>query len=640
MHVPWLMRNLLIVFIFSSFFSLFENIKIEFDPNQLRLKNKPERITELFESLLKTGNFDLLKRILRTEASDFTIPYCNTWKSKENSDLIQNLWRRYTMGSIDKETLNELILPECVAKSYYTILNLSIQMIQSLPHSLLQVKDFPYQLLLASVLKHVLKKAIYSKPQDPKVKWSSWIVREELDFIECPDSLIYCQYGWQQISPQEFQSISESKSNCLIKWLLSVETGPDFMKISDEEALIRSLTLISWKSTLALHSSMSIIRKIDQRTRTSSESDCAKLTKEIFTLGESDWNLGLLLRVMTFLKPEIILISDWFIGILSLWQNNLKILKSFEQVHLSILDSILQFALFTLQPTFQGVTKLPELFDPSLRPFIEKQVHERFKDEIKSFYREYPTFFQYNFGAIPLNIRLSSFLRKKRVFSSSNGHFLLNNDYDMELFEKLESKSFLLFIGDKLRNGINDLSRTSLNPALYSYAGKLLSFKSLTKLFLLSIAEMTDWFQIKRMHGKNYAIPMPTCPDLLWELLGYFLIQARVLNEKIDLVLEKEFFLEMMSPKSSKVYIKSLAKSFSERTVSETVILSLNMHNRFTVASITKTKYESYDEEWIDCENLAFRLFCKGMKFMQNGINYVLESTKLTPEELYNFIFT
>lgn len=628
------MRNLFSVFIFSSFFSLFENVKIKFDPNQLRLTSKPERITKLLESLLKTDNLDLLKRILRTEASDFIIPYCNAWKTKENSDLIHRIWNNYYMRSMDKEMLKELILPECVAKSYYTLLGLSIQMIQSFPHSLLQVKDFPFQFLLSPVLEHVLKKAIYSKPQDPKVKWSSWIVRDERDFLECPDSLIYFQYGWQQISPQEFQKISVSKSDCLIKWLV-LESDSDLIKLSEEEALIRSLTLISWKSTTALHSS--IIRKINQRD--SLESDCFKLIKEIIILSDSDWNLNLLFRVMTFLKPEIILIGDWFIGILSLWQNALKLLKRFEKEHLRILDNILQFALFTLQPTFQGVTKLPELFDPSLRSFIEKQVYERFRNEIKLFYREFPYFFQYNFSLIPLNIRLSSFLRKKRVFSSNNGPFLLNNDYDMETFKRMGPKDFLLFIGDKLRNGIDDLSRTSLNPALYSYAGKLLSFKGLTKLFFLSIAEMPKWFQIKKMNGKNYVIPMPICPDLFWELLGYFLIQARVLHIKTDIVLEKEFFLAMMSPKTSKLYIKSLSESFNERSVSETMVLSSNMNNRFTLASIMGTKYDSFDEECIDCESLAFRLFRKGMKFMQQGINHVLESTKLTSEELYNFMF-
>jgi hypothetical protein len=640
------MHNILIIFGFSFslnlFFSSVQNIKVNFDPNHLRLTSKPENITNFFQSLIKTENFDMLTRILRTEASDFIVPYCNTWKSAENSQLINKIWLGYYQGRLNKEMMKEILLPECVAKSYSAILSLSRrQIVDSLPHSLLQVRDFPFQLLIFSVLKYITKKAIYTKPHDPKIKWSSWIVSEELEFNQCPESSIYYKFGWQLINPQEFHNISDMKAECLIKWLL-LKNDSDFLNVSDEEALMRTLTLVSWDSSYNVNSNFYclISRKINQRSL-ESESDCIILTKAILILGgqnDPEWNLNLLFRVMAFLRSKtIIVIGDWFIGILSLWRNILLQLTAAVE-DLDFIEKILNFALFTLEPTFQGVTRLPELFHPSIRPFVEKQVYERFKHEIKSFYREYPTFFENCFDLIPLNIRITSFLRKKRVFSTSQGRFLLNAVFDMETFIWKGSKDFLLFLGDKLRNGIDLLSKTSLNPALYSFAGELISFKRLTSLFLQSVSEISEWFHIKNIDGTNFLIPTPFFPDLFWELLGYFLIQARILNLKIHLVIEKEFFLEMMDPIGSVKYIQSLSEQFKEQNMNEFRISSSNSMKRFTVASVIDLNSNT-DGDLIDCRSLAFQLFSKGMKSMREGINHVLEPAKFSPEELYNFLF-
>ena len=100
------MRNLLICFILSSLLlSSFENVKINFDPNNLRLTCKPEKIKIFLEALLKTENFQLLARILKTEASDFVIPYCNVWKSADNFKLFHEIWTGKYTGHVSHEIL-------------------------------------------------------------------------------------------------------------------------------------------------------------------------------------------------------------------------------------------------------------------------------------------------------------------------------------------------------------------------------------------------------------------------------------------------------------------------------------------------------------------------------------------------------
>ena len=605
----------------------------------MRLTRKPEKITELLESLLRTDHFDLLARIIGTEASDFKTLYCNIWKSADISDLFYKIWDGYDSGAVDRQLLRDLMLPECISKSYFTILNMSKEMIQSLPHSMLQAKDFPFNLLRfkGSVLEEIIRKAIYDQPQDPKIKWSNWIMND-LDFAKCPKSSIYYNFAWQLITPNEYLTLPEYKANCFIEWLL-LETDSDFMKISDEEALIRTLTLISWKSYTTSSALFTITRRINQRAY---DSAGVVLIKDLLKLGgpnDPEWNLNVLFRVISCLETNVIFVGDWFIGILGLWQSVLKSLVP-DKFGLRILDKILQFVLFTLQPTFQGVTRLPELFDSSMRSFIEKRVYERFKNEIKYFYREYPTFFEEKFTLIHLNIRITTFLRKKRVFSSSHGPFLLNSDFDMNIYRANGAKDFMLFIGDRIRNGVEDLSRTSLNAALFSFAGTVLSFKSMTKLFLLSFSEIPDWIQVKRINEKDYLIPTPYCPNLMWELLGYFLIQARILNIKIDFVLDKKFFLEMINPIDQQKYIKRLSEIYRESQKNEIRILSMNFMDRFTVASVTSLDdYSTLRNSPIECQNLVFELFRKGMECMRKGFAHVLESTKFTPEELYKFIF-
>lgn len=626
------MRNLtvIIVIIVSLFTRTVDNLRINFDPNVLRLSKSSEELNDLLEILLRTENYELLRQILKTEASDFVPIYCNTWKTYSNSDLIFHIWDGYFSGKIDEETLNELMLPECLAKSYFTIINLTKQIIKAFPRSILQVADFPYQLLMPSILETILKQAIQAKTRDPKVKWSSWIMSDGLDFKRCPVSAVFSAFGWQMISPSEFLALSEQKSNCLINWLL-MERETDFMKLSDVEILMRTLTLISWKTFKSTSALYSILRRVNYKSNSSTSQSLTRIFLNIGGPNDPEWTLDILKETISVLECfEGALIGDWFIGILNLWKNALKSITLPSDIY-----RILQFALFTLEPTYLGASKLPELFDPSMRAAVESIVYERFKNDIKSFYREYPTFFQVNFAMIPLKIRLNTLLRRHRSF----GPVRQASELDMKVFWDIGVKEFLLFLGDKLRRGVDDLGPNYFVPL--RFGGKALSFKILTELFLLSFRNMPEWFKvIKNVNGKDHIIPMPVVPDLFWELLGYFLVQARISNVNLDFVIERKFFLETMKPVAAREFLRTLSETFFKTKINNLRILSMNMMNRFTVSSVIPYEdYHPFDDSWIDCRSLVYQLFRKGMKSMQNGMLKLLDPVNLTPEELYIIIF-
>lgn len=626
------MCNLTIIFVIlvSLFIRTTDNLRINFDPNELILTKNSEELKDLLEILLRTENYELLRQILKTEASDFVPIYCNTWKSASNSDLIFHIWDGYFAGKIDKETLNDLMLPECVAKSYFTIINLTKQIIKAFPGSILQVADFPFQLLMPKITETVLKQAIYAKPRDAKVKWSSWIMSDGLDFKSCPVSPIFNSFAWQMISPSEFMALSDQKTTCLMNWLL-LERDADFMKLSDDEILIRTLTLISWKSLNSTSALYSIIRRVNYKSNLSTSESLTRIFLNIGGPNDPDWTLGILMETIAVLECfEGKLIGDWFIGILYLWKNALKNISLQSDI-----DRILRFALYNLEPTYQGASKLPELFDSSMRASVETAVYERFKDDIKYFYREYPAFFRINFAMIPLKIRLNTLLRRQR----SVGLAHQASTFDMKAFWDEGVREFLLFLGDKLRRGVDDLGSNYIVPL--RFGGKGLSLKILTKLFLISFHNMPEWFKvIKNVNGKDHITPTPYVPDLIWELLGYFLVQARVSNVKIDFAIERHFFLEMMKPISSKEFLRSESEPFISTKLNDLRVLSMNLMNRFTVSSVTPYEvYPPFEDSWIDCRSLVYQLFRKGMKCMRNGISKFLDSINFTTEELYIIIF-
>jgi hypothetical protein len=192
-------------------------------------------------------------------------------------------------------------------------------------------------------------------------------------------------------------------------------------------------------------------------------------------------------------------------------------------------------------------------------------------------------------------------------------------------------------MADKFRRGIEDLPQISLNPALISFKLRLVSFKSMTRLFLMSITGIPDWFQ-KLDDGS--IIPLPKFPDLFWELLGYFMIQSVILNVPIPFKLQRRFFYEMMKEDISFFYIQKLSEPFKELKTEKCSVLSLNLVNRFTLSSIFATSETPNQTDHVtDFSLQAFELYYKGMKSMRRGVNYVLEPFKFSADELYLNLF-
>ena len=621
-----------VIFFFLLLFQLSDNLTINFDPNQLRLTQKPNNLVLFFSELVKTKQYAILAEILRTESSDFTPIYCNLWRMAENSEMIARIWEAFNRKEIKQSDFIELLVPECISKSAIILINLSEPLIEIIPNSLLQAKDASVHLLLenGSVLETILKKEVlFNRPHDPRIKWFNWISSPEFDFATPFSSPFYSKYGWQLVDQESFSKLQEVKTKCLLDWIN--DYGPE---LSSKEILMRSLTLASWDNRKGIQDFSSyLIRDLGRNNE-------IDLSIEILNISTEDqWTIELLLEVIEIISNElsedIVIIGDWFIGILNLWRTVLESLTS----NNDFLKKIVNFV-FDLNPSFQGILKMTSLFDPEIKQLIEVKSIEKYKNGpyLKYFYREYPKHFQYSFKMIPLKLRWSSFLRRKRIFASSQGPFLLQHKFDLSLLLGQE-KDFLLQIAGKFRNGIDDFSAVSLNPVALKFRGKSVPFKSLVEMLLKSITEAKQWLTRKT---EGTVIIKPHCPEYFWELIGYFLIQAKILKIPIPFKLEKKFFLEMYQENHSISYISKLAKSFEKCPLSQSSVLNWNLRKKFTVISVTSYDIEGDNDNAIsavNCKQLAILLIKNGMQAMFKGINYIVGAFRFEGKELYSIVF-
>ena len=515
----------------------------------------PTNLLSLFASLNDSQNFRVLALILQTESSDFIPIYCNLWRNSDDSEMISRIWEAFKRKEIDLRDLDELLVPECITKSTITLINLTDRMIRIIPQSFLQVKDIPVHLLLGggSVLEVILKKAVLiNRPHDPRIKWFNWISSEDFDFSASFSTPFYVKYGWQLVDPESFPKLPQIKSESLLSWICDHEK-----KLTDNEILMRSLTLASWKSDKGVKEFSRLIK---------SRKQTGNLIFKI--LNNNEFTLDLLFEVidnMNMILPndDIVVIGDWFIGILHLWENNLKGLKKGQYE----VRKLIQFVMFELDPSFHGIIKFTNLFDPQVRPLIEVKAVEKFNETpyLKYFHREFPKYFQSPkaFKKIPLRLRWSSLLRQKRTFATNKGPFILQTKCNYKFLLGKE-KYFLIQISETFLSGVEGFGTVSLNPIPMTFDRKSISFKNFVEMFLHSVKTMSHWFT--RGTGGGMTIK-PQCPEYFWELIGYFLIQARILKAPIPFLLNKEFFLEMFSENQSSLYIAKLSKPFKKLSI-------------------------------------------------------------------------
>ena len=588
----------------------------------------PSNLLSLFTSLNGNQNFRVLASILRTKSSDFIPTYCNLWRKSDDSEMISRIWEAFKRKEIDLRDLDELLVPECITKSAITLINLTDRMIRIIPQSLLQVKDIPVHLLQGggSVLEIILKKAVLiNRPHDPRIKWFNWISSEDFDFSTSFTTPFYAKYGWQLVDPESFPKLPKIKSECLLSWICDDEG-----KLTNEEILLRSLTLASWKSDKGIKKFSSAIK---------SQKQSGNLIFRI--LYNNEFTLDLLFEVidtmnMILKNDDIVVIGDWFIGILHLWEKHLKNLKTNQYETRKLID----FVMFDLNPSFQGIIKFTDLFDPKIRPLIEVNAVEMFHETpyLKYFYHEYPKYFQLSkaFKKIPLRHRWSCFLRKKRTFTTSEKPFLLQTKCNV-IFLHGQEKFFLIKISETFLRGVEELGTFSLNPTPMTFKRIHLSFKCFVEMFLQSVKTMKHWFS--RVAGGGMTIK-PQCPEYFWESIGYFLIQARILKAPIPFLLNKKFFLEMLRENQSDLYIEKLSKPFKKCPFKQCAILESNLLERFSIASLLNYDHENInDVPLVNCKKSAMILIQKGMAAMRKGINYILDPFKFDGEELYSIIF-
>lgn len=601
-----------------------DNLSVRFDPNHLKLTRKPSNLLSLFSSLLKMDQFAALSTFLRTESSDFIPIYCNLWRTVDTSELIPRIWETFKRGEIDQTDLSELLLPECIAKSIINLINLSDQMVRIIPHSFLEVKDVSVY-LFPSVLETILKKAIlFTKPHDPRIRWFDWISSPDFDFRAPFASPFYIKYGWQLVDPEGFSTLSATKTKCLLNWINRYDKSDAIS--SDKELLMRALTLASWQSVNGIEDlSLFLIRQ--RQTNPTIYLSIRILTRNKLTI-------DLLLEVIKSLGgSDILVIGDWFIGIFSLWKKHLKSLKA-DQIEL---ETILNFVIFDLDPSFRGILKLPSLFDDQIHPLIEAKSIEKYQKgpNLKHFYREFPRFFQFHYKSISLQLRWSSLLRKKRTFSTAQGPFLLDQNFDLSLLHGKEA-DFLHQFASKFRNGAKNLGNIALNPVSMTFRGKFVNFRSLVEMFLIAIAETKQLFTLT---ADGEVIMKPDCPEYFWELIGYFLVQARILNiSSVPFRLEKEFFLEMYKKTISISYIFKLVGPYQKCPMSQLLVLNMNLREKFTVISLN-SDVSNDNFPHVNCQQAAIKLVKRGMQAMRKGIHYVLDSFNFGGEELYSILF-
>lgn len=626
-------------------FGLVVNLKLSYNPNDLRLQYKSEILTNLLASLLKLEQYDILLSFLRAESSDFTANYCNSWKSSDDTDKILKIMENYKIGKIGKEALADLLLPDCFAKSPFLVINLTEEQIRLIPKSFLEVKDFPVHLLINDNLEVTLQSSVMLQPFNPRIKWSEWILYPGFDFWHCSTSPFFYRFAWQFVDFGTFYQLSEGKKKCLLEWLVNEQNPEDFSKLPDEDVLMRILTLFSWNSP-ELPSLLPVLKErlLKWPMKSPSIRLCFDLLDSMADYPKWD-PIDLLFRVISILEPYVLdhlIIGDWFIGILSLWKENLKSFKPSDTRNDDKFQKLFNFVLNRLEISFQGVLKFTLLFDSSMKPLIVAKMVVKYKNHLKSFYQEYPNFFQEESSTIiPLSIRWKTLLKRKRTFSTFHGPFLLRSSLDAKYSNTDEQEDFLFYIADNFRRGTDDLPSVSLNPAI-SFKRRILSFKCMTTLFLQSVKNIPFWFESK---DQSKVIPTPKFPNLFWELLGYFLVQAASLNVSIPFFLQRDFFLEMMKPESSTSYIQALADPFRECQAENVNFLVKNLMERFTVASIiSPERHEAaapvaFQGIKIDCNALVSKIYQNGMKSMRKGINHVLKPFIFTPEELYFIIF-
>lgn len=615
--------------------NVIKGLKIFFDPNKMMVKENPSDLRDLMLGLFKVEYYEVLLSFLRTQASDYTKIYCDSWNKLKAFSKIS---KSYSSGKINKSQLRDLLLPECVKISHISLNNLNENQIRLIPRSLLQVESFPVQYLLIDNLEIVLNLAVSDRPHNPKICWSSWILNPELDFHTCPKSTFFYKFGWQLVNHIQFPKLSDMKQRCLMEWLLN-ESEEDFMKNSDENIMMRSLTLFAWNSPVK--SKHQFKKRLSKRFCSNSS---MILSKKFIREENFEISISLLIRIISILESGDLnqLIGDWFIGILGIWRESLNDLRLEDNEKLIYLQKIFTFLFDSIEINFEGLRRIKKLFHETLQPFIEEKIIKKFsKENLTEFYREFPDYFQYNFPLISLEIRFNSFLRNRRAFHKDyDTLFQLNYKYfDTEPINLNLHQNFLEILSENIRNGVEDLERISLNPETIKLNEKIISFEDMTKYFLISVTKIPNWFFPKTITEDNsFIFPSPIISDLFWELLGYFMIQSKILDIPIPFKICREFFLEMMKSEPSNEFIEKVSDPFKLCPINHVSVLSRNLNYRFTISSIYLSS-ESSSHLTDNSKNLASKLYIQGMKSMRKGINHVLGSFKFLPEELYLFLF-
>jgi hypothetical protein len=455
----------LLVFILYLFRFSF-SFKISFDPVELKLTENPKTIVGLMESFIKGDQFQLLAVLLATEDADFVTNYCELYENPDNFYLIYRIIYHKTSKKLGLNVFKKLLEPKCISNSLFVMANLTDNLIEILPLSLLESSNVPTYLLPPPILELVLRRA--EEFPTFKMNWFDWCIN--LDLAVSCTSQFYFESAWKFIDFEAFETFTQSSREVALKWLfLDGGSAKKFSKLSSDEILMRTLTFISWDPPTPT-SATTLTKKVYSRL---TNDEAMRLSCKLISLQCPDhssscaWPLSTLLEIISALGENRH--ADWFIGILHIWKSTLKVIETVDKI-----EPIVHYVLFSLRGLTQnGIRRFAKLFhfSTTIRHYIESKVIERLasKNDLYTFYLNHWDFFRFEFGVIPLSFRISTFLRGKRITKSDENDLLLKAKFDMSLYKRRGPEIFLFHLSEVMRRGIKDLSNVSINPPQISF---------------------------------------------------------------------------------------------------------------------------------------------------------------------------